>query len=79
VVVGIHLPEVVVAVVEERLHRMVHHHHLHLVVLLLTLMRDPLLIYVDRNILVCVIDRKRRGKMLNKYICIRMGEWNMRD
>lgn len=41
VAVGIHLLGVVVAVVvEERLHRM-GYHHLHLVVLLLTLMRDP--------------------------------------
>jgi hypothetical protein len=74
VAVGIHLlVVVVVAVAEERLHRM-GYHLLHLVVLLLTLMRDPLLIvYVDRNILVCVIDRKRGGKMLNKYICIEWG------
>lgn len=42
VVVGIHLLGVVVVVEEERLHRM-DYHHLHLVVLLLTLMRDPLL------------------------------------
>lgn len=54
VAVGIHLLGVAVVVAEERLHRM-DYHHLRLLVLLLTLMRDPLLfMIVDRNILVCV-------------------------